>query len=102
MEVIPPSPLATKGEEEEEEQPHKPKRKSGVRSKSHGRKPQRIPSPDWVKEFEWMPLIHEDDFEDIRGYPIEEPWQPTEGVEQCEIPFAREFVSGGKTLEDHI
>lgn len=49
MEPIPPSPLATE-EEEEEEQLHKPRRKRGAISKSHGRKPQRIPSPDWARE----------------------------------------------------
>lgn len=70
--MIPPSPLATE-EDEEEEQPHKPKNKIVVRSKSYGTKPQHISSPDRARELERMPSIHEDDFEDIGGYPIEEP-----------------------------
>lgn len=41
-----------------------------------------------------MPPIYEDDFEDIGGYPIEEPQQPTEGVKPNEIPSTREFVPG--------
>lgn len=67
MEAIPPSPTANEGEEEEA-QPHKPKRKRNVRSKSRRRKPQRIPSPDRARKPKRMPLIHEDDFEDIEGF----------------------------------
>lgn len=100
-EAIPPSPSATE-EDKEEEQPNKPKRKKSVRTKYHGRKPQRIPSPAQAREPERMPPIHKDDFKDIRGYPIEEPLQTTEGVKCYEIPSTREFVSGGKTLEDRV
>lgn len=90
--MIPPSPSSTK--EDEEEQPHKPKRNKSARSKSRGRKPQLIPSLVRAREPKWMPPIHDDNFKDIWGYPIEEPQQSIEEVEQHEIPSAREFVSG--------
>lgn len=79
-EAIPPSSSATV-EDEEEEQPYKPKRNMGPRSKSCGRKPESISSLDRVREPDQMPPIYEDDFEDIGGYPIEEPRQSTKGVE---------------------
>lgn len=98
MEAILLSPSATKGEEKEEKQSHKAKKKRGVRSKSHGRKSQRIPSLDRVREPERMPPIHEDDFEDIRGYHIEEPRQMIERVECRESPLLENSCQGARPL----
>lgn len=73
--------------------------KRGAKRKSCGRKLHRIPSPDRARKPEWMPPIHEDNFEDIGGYPFEEPQLTATRAEQCEIPSVKEFMSGGKTPE---
>lgn len=95
--MVPLSPSGTEGDEES----GMPERKRDPRCKSRGKGPQCVSSPNRARELERIPPIHEDDFEDIGDYPFEEPQDATARIRQSDdIPFVKEFVLGGKTLEE--